>query len=162
MDPQLFDTLYRRYYSSLFLYAYSLAHNRADAEDLTANAFVKALTTFRQGTLRAWLYTVLRNEWYDLQKRRRREVHLDEEQLGCLPDDDRVWQSYLQDELLRRLYRVVNELPPREREVMLLTIQTDAPDEELAKILGITATYVRVLRHRAKQHILKVFEEDSL
>lgn len=67
------DTLeqaYAYYYQSLFLYAYSLTKNKDDAEDLVANAFVKAIFSYKEGNLKAWLYMVLKNDYYTMYKKR--------------------------------------------------------------------------------------------
>lgn len=158
MKQELFEQLYRRYYQPLFLYAYSLTHVKEDAEDLTANTFVKALTTFRDGNIQAWMYTVLRNEFLDLKKRQKREILCDEETME-IPVVDDVLESYIQNEQRQWLYRQISGLPQREREVMLLTIQTNYCDSEIAEILGLTVAHVRVLRHRAKQRIISTSEE---
>ena len=158
MKQEIFEQLYRRYYKPLFLYAYSLTHVKEDAEDLTANTFVKALTTFHGGNIQAWMYTVLRNEFLDLKKRQNREVLCDEQTVE-IPVMDDVLETYIQNEQRQWLYKQVNSLPRREREVMLLTIQTDYSDREIAEILGLTVAHVRVLRHRAKQRIITTSEE---
>lgn len=161
MDKELFEALYRRYYQSLFLYAYSLTHSRADAEDLTANTFVKTFTTFTTGNVRAWMYKVLRNEFLDWRKKRGREVELDPAAWDRLPAQDDVWRSYLKNEELHWLYAQISLLPRLERETMLLTIQTDYQDSKIADILGITAPHVRVLRHRAKARLIAASKEDQ-
>lgn len=161
MRQDEFEQLYQRYYRPLFLYAYSLTRSKEDAEDLTASTFVKALTTFRHGNIAAWMYTVLRNEFFDLKRRRNREAVYVDYAIDALADTDDILQSYIQNEERQWLYNQINQLPERERELMLLTIQLGCPDSEIAQILGITVEHVRVLRHRAKQHILKNSKEEN-
>ena len=43
MEPRTLEELYRRYAGELYLYAYSLCQNEAQAQDLTAEAFCRAL-----------------------------------------------------------------------------------------------------------------------
>src|SRR5512132_2074820 len=61
----------------LFATAMRLTRNRADAEDLVQDTFVKAFrhsSQFKRGTnLRAWLYTILHNTW----RNRRRDASRD-------------------------------------------------------------------------------------
>src|SRR5512132_3008840 len=61
----------------LFATAMRLTRNRADAEDLVQDTFVKAFRfsgQFKRGTnLRAWLYTILHNTW----RNRRRDASRD-------------------------------------------------------------------------------------
>lgn len=161
MKEDEFEQLYRLFYRPLFLFAYSLTGTREDAEDLVANTFVKALTTFRSGNIQAWMYKVLRNEFLDLKKRRKREQPLEEEIMNLDSDTEDVLETYIKNEQKRWLYRQIGQLPEREREIMLLTVQTDYSDQEMGSLLGLSADYIRVLRHRAKQRILKNSEEEQ-
>lgn len=160
MKEDEFEQLYRLLYRPLFLFAYSLTGTREDAEDLVANTFVKALTTFRSGNIQAWMYKVLRNEFLDLKKRRKREQPLEDEIINLDSDTEDVLETYIKNEQKRWLYRQIGQLPEREREIMLLTVQTDYSDQEMGSLLGLSADYIRVLRHRAKQRILKNSEEE--
>lgn len=160
MKEDEFEQLYRLFYRPLFLFAYSLTGTREDAEDLVANTFVKALTTFRSGNIQAWMYKVLRNEFLDLKKRRKREQPLEDEIMNLDSDTEDVLETYIKNEQKRWLYRQIGQLPEREREIMLLTVQTDYSDQEMGSLLGLSADYIRVLRHRAKQRILKNSEEE--
>jgi RNA polymerase sigma-70 factor, ECF subfamily len=79
------------HYDSLYRYAYRLSGSAADADDLTQEAFAKALT--RIGQLRepdrakAWLFRILRNAYLHRMRdhRRHRTVPLDS--VGDLPED---------------------------------------------------------------------------
>lgn len=160
MREKEFEALYQRYHRPLFLYAYALTRSTEDAEDLVADAFVKVLTAFPGGNIRAWMYKVLRNEFFDLKRRQKREQGWDTGGGGAWTED--VLQLYIKSEERQWLYSQINALPEREREVMLLTIQTDYGDQEIGAILGLTASHVRVLRHRAKGRIIKQSEEDGI
>ena len=43
MEPRTLEELYRRYAGELYLYAYSLCQNEAQAQDLTAEAFLSLI-----------------------------------------------------------------------------------------------------------------------
>ena len=74
MNHQDFELLYEIYYQPLYLYALSLTRNDADAQDIVANAFVKALLSFKKGNFEAWIYTVLKNEFYQLYKKKKKYI----------------------------------------------------------------------------------------
>ena len=63
---------------SLRAFAMSLTRNSAAADDLVQDTIVKAWSNFdkfEQGTnLRAWLFTILRNTFYSVSRKRKREV----------------------------------------------------------------------------------------
>ena len=162
MEKALLEEFYQRYYRQLFLYAVSLTGSREDAEDLVANTFVKALTTFRGGNIVPWLYKVLRNEFFDLYRKGKREVALSEDTLCQTDLSDPVIAHCIENEQTAWLYQQIWQLPRHEREVLLLTVQTDYSDRQIAEILALTVTHVRVLRHRAKKHILEQCKEEIL
>ena len=66
-DADAFAAEVLRYLEPLYATAMRLTRNRADAEDLVQDTFVKAFRfsdQFERGTnLRAWLYTILHNTW---------------------------------------------------------------------------------------------------
>ena len=127
-----------------------------------ANTFVKALTTFRAGNIQAWMYKVLRNEFLDMQKKKKYEADPDERLLDIIPSLDDTYNSFLKNEQLKWIYNQIGKLPGLEREVMLLTVQTDYKDDQIAEILGISVSNVRVIRHRGKAKILKAGEEEKI
>lgn len=127
-----------------------------------ANTFVKALTTFRAGNIQAWMYKVLRNEFLDMQKKKKYEADPDERLLDIIPALDDTYDSFLKNEQLKWIYNQIGKLPGLEREVMLLTLQTDYKDDQIAEILGISVSNVRVIRHRGKAKILKASEEEKI
>ena len=74
----------------LFATAMRLTRNRADAEDLVQDTYVKAFRQsgqFKRGTnLRAWLYTILHNTWRNRRRDASRDtVDVDSEQVEQLP-----------------------------------------------------------------------------
>ena len=71
VDNELFMKLYGAYQKELYLYLYSLCRNRHQAEDLLHETFLKALLALPDGhtNMRAWLYMVARNLFYNQQKK---------------------------------------------------------------------------------------------
>ena len=76
MDNELFMKLYGAYQKELYLYLYSLCRNRHQAEDLLHETFLKALLALPDGhtNMRAWLYMVARNLFYNQQKKKSKEI----------------------------------------------------------------------------------------
>ena len=78
------------HYEALYRYAYRLAGNSADAEDLTQDTFGKAIT--RLGQLREpdrakpWLFRILRNLYLHRVRDDRRKKLIPLDSLGDLPD----------------------------------------------------------------------------
>src|SRR5262245_15937680 len=75
-----FHELYERHWRDVYRFALFLSGNPTQAEDLTSDTFVRAWTargSIRETTVRAYLLTITRNLWRDMQRRQRRLVPLE-------------------------------------------------------------------------------------
>src|SRR5258706_4721464 len=90
-DAEDFSAEALQFLEPLFATAMRLTRNRADAEDLVQDTFVKAFRSsaqFERGTnLRAWLYTILHNTWRNrLRDASRNAVEVDSDQVELAAD----------------------------------------------------------------------------
>ena len=162
MNGNRLQQIYESYSSEIYVYLYSLCRNRSLAEDLTQETFVKALLSLPEGhgNVRAWLYTVARNLFFNHYRREPASVELDE--LSEIADEAIGPEEALLKKLSsRRLYEAVLRLDARKREVILLQYFSGFPQAEIASMLGITQQNVRVLSHRAKKELKKYLEENE-
>ena len=113
MDNELLMKLYGTYQKELYLYLYSLCRNRHQAEDLLHETFLKALLALPDGhtNMRAWLYMVARNLFYNQQKKRSKEI-LSEGQDAVTEDCAKgdLLENILAEENRRMLYRALQNL----------------------------------------------------
>ena len=129
-----------------------LCGRRAIAEDLAQEALAKAWRArgrFELGTnLKAWLFTILRNEFYSHARRAWRETHWDEDLGGNIPAAPREqeWAMDLSDTV-----RAMNALPDCQREPLILVSAGGLSYEEAAGICGtpVGTAKSRVARGRA-------------
>lgn len=159
MKKDELEACYLAYYKSLLLFALSLTHNREDAEDLVADAFVKAYLSFEEGNFKAWIYTVIRNEFYNLYKKRSRMAEDGEFELEWLESPEDILKDLIGQEEKRWLYARIYEMEKKEQKVMFLSIDKEMDDAGIAQILGISVANVRVIRHRAKAKLIKLGKE---
>lgn len=89
MNNDALRQLYERYSREIYLYLLSLCKDGRLAEDLMQETFLKALLSLDEthANLRAWLYTVARNLFYDGARRRKLEQSLTESMLSDAPQD---------------------------------------------------------------------------
>ena len=152
MEHSEFSALYRRWYRPMLLYARSLTGDLAAAEDLVQNAFAKALLSYRAGgSVRAWLATVLRNEFLS-QKRR-------EKMYAAVPGSDPL-EGLLVQEQQRRVYEAVLALPEAYRETIVQSAVLGLSDAEIAALRGISQESVRQLRHPARVRLKRMLKEE--
>ncbi len=162
----------------LYAQAYHLTHNRADAEDLVQETFIRGLKKFGQfeeGTnLKAWLSRILFNQFineYRRKKRRIQPVHvegvenlaeaddapLSDERLatmdaGSIAKDEQFLESLDQD-----LKGGLQEMDQRYRDVLLLNTVGDLSYRDIAQKLKLPIGTVMSRLHRAKAFLRERF-----
>lgn len=139
--------------ADLRAYARFLTPQRAEADDLVQEALVRALgalAQFRDGSLRAWLFVILRNAFYEQARRRSSEnaalqQHLLSEEAGAPAQDAR---SDLAD-LEAQLYRI----PPLLREALVLVGAHGMSYEEAADICSVPVGTMKARVSRARAQL---------
>lgn len=156
--------LYHQYGKELFLYLYSMCQQKELAEDLLQETFLKAILALPEShtNMRAWLYKVARNLFYNLYKRNRREI-CDEEYLKKISklEVDEFLEEYISKQETRILYTAMQKLSPVKREVLELQYFGQMPLKEIANVLQLSQENVRVLSHRAKKDLKKLMEVEG-
>ena len=146
--------------SSLRAFAISLVGKVDRADDLVQETLLKAWanrTSYTPGTnLRAWLFTILRNEFYSVFRKRRREVEDAEgaiaASVGVHPEQDGHMD-------LVDMLAALATLTVDQREALLLVTASDLSYEEAAAVCGVAIGTIksRVNRARAKlSDVLKI------
>lgn len=140
--------------------ALRLARAPETAEDIVQDAYVKALAgfdAFRGGDPRSWIFTIVRNRFYDWA--RERTLKATAPLSGGEEDDFDYWdpdQDTPEDALARkdeaaRVRGLIDGLPPRLREVIVLKEMEELSYRQIAEITGspIGTVMSRLSRARA-------------
>jgi len=166
-DHQAFETLFTRYVSRVYGQAMGLMRNPEEAEEVVQEVFLTVYTkvgTFRgKAAFSTWLYRLTANAAITrLRKRKRRsEVPLDDYLPRFQEDGHHLirpvadWSDELQKriadkELRREIQAALDELPPVDKAVVVLSDMEGLPNREIAKILGLTVPAVKARLHRAR------------
>ena len=146
-----FRELYERYYPDVYRFALFLTGDVARAEDLTADAFVRAWTArdrIRQETVRAYLLTITRNLFRDDLRAARPHVVLDERlQDGSPMADVRVERASALQQVRTRLRHVARG----DRRALLLYVVREMSYAEIAAALGVSVAAVKSRIFRARE-----------
>ncbi len=159
MDSKLLNKIYSMYHRELYLYIYSLCRNREFTEDLLQETFLKALLSLntQHRNVRAWLYMVARNLYFNLLKKEKNKIGLEEVKDLPAGDADMV-ENLIANDRKRSLYEALQTLPRVKREVVVLQYFGGFSQKEIAVLLHLTPENVRVLSYRAKKEIKKYME----
>lgn len=162
----------------LFGQAYHLTRNRADAEDLVQETFMRGMRKFAQfepGTnLKAWLSRILFNQFvneYRRNKRRAPEVHVegveklvgesdpvvDKAELATMDPDALAKDRSFLDSLDEGLKGGLDEMDTRYRDVLLLNAVNELSYNEIASKLELPLGTVMSRLHRAKAFLREYF-----
>ncbi|SDB68647.1 RNA polymerase sigma factor [Butyrivibrio sp. INlla16] len=164
MEEQLLYKLYRAYYNELFLYLYSLCHNRELSEDMAQEAFLKALLSLsdNHANMRAWLYMVGRNLLFNaLARQKRTELKANSEEFESAKQES-ILDELILDENRRLLYEAINHLDKTKREILCMQYFSGLSQKEIAGILGMSPENVRVLAFRGKKFIKEYMEDEGI
>lgn len=161
MDADLLEELYRKYYGPAILYCTALCGSEDLAQDITADAFVKAYLSLPDDvpSFRYWLLRVCRNLWIDHLRKHSREVS--DEPLQYLTNGTTPETQYIQDERNRCLWRAITSLPPLDRELVTLHYFSGVPLQEAARLLNKSYPAIRQRMTRLRQTLKQRMEEQG-
>lgn len=165
-DFAAFAALYERYLEPVYRYVRAQTRDRATAEDLTAQVFLKALNaagTFKgEGSYRSWIFSIARNTVTSWRADRRRKL-VPIEQLPEHPDPAPSAQSLaIASEERALLWTAVARLPEAQREVVRLRYRAELTIDEIARRTRRSSGAVRVLLHRARTRLGHVLRSKDL
>lgn len=159
-DREAFSHLVRAYQGRLFGLVMMMARDRAAAEEITQDAFVRAYTRIRMydsaRPFYPWIAAIavrLALTWL------RRNQRLERREGAALetapePGTPAIGASRLADaERNRRLWDEVQSLSSGERTVVLLYYRDELPVADIAEALGFTPGTVKTLLFRARKHL---------
>ena len=161
MDKEILEDLYRKYYRAAYAYCFSLCGNHHLAQDIVADAFVKAYLSLPDDvpSFRYWLLRVCKNLWID---HLRREKHLTADTpLESLSTNATPETLYIANELQKVLWRIIDTLSPADRELIVLHYFSGLSLQEIAPIMGKSYAAVRQRMVRLRQTIKQRLEEQG-
>jgi RNA polymerase sigma-70 factor, ECF subfamily len=150
------------YLDGLYGYAMVLSRNSAEAEDLVQETCLRALRAIdglrEQGSVKSWLFTILRNIWLNQLRQRRTApdlIDLDGDENGTYEPADAGQDPHkdLVNKVEREQVRVaIQQLPVEFREIIILREYEELSYQEIAGLLGcpIGTVMSRLARARVR------------
>lgn len=151
-ETSAFDEIVNRYQARLFRFSYRMLRDQAEAEDAVQETFVRvyrALPAYRpDGFFSSWIYRIALNECRRRLRMRRPTVPLEfSTQAATGPGPE---QTVLAGERNRQLREAVESLPEHYRLVMMLFYFEEMSVEQIARMLDVTVSAVKVRLHRGR------------
>jgi len=155
---QNIEEIYKEYSTSVYKYLFCLTQNKEISEDLTQETFaiaVKDIKRFRgECKLSVWLCQIAKHLWYKELKKKNKIINVSFEEINeNVLYDETLEENFCAKEEKLKLFKDMQKLDEKSREVMYLRMVGNLSYEEIGEILGKTSNWSRVTFYRAKQKI---------
>ena len=151
--------LYDEYFPKIYRYIAVRVQNRADAEDLTEQVFLKALESspsfrWRGAPVSAWLFRIARNQVIDFRRmdKSKRMLPVDE---SLVSDAIEPEEAAEQSSDIQLVIEAVGQLTQSQRAVIELRFAGGLSIAETAKVMGKSQGAVKALQHSAMSELRK-------
>lgn len=161
--------LVAEYSTALYRVAFSVTRNAAEAEDAVQETFLRVLRhESRLGEIRDYRVWLVRIVWnIVLDKKRRAKTRPESEDIAdharALPSaDPAADQTAISSQEHARILALVDCLPAREREALLLSAVEELTTAEIAAALGATESSVRSRIFRARRELAVLLQKEGI
>lgn len=158
-----FALLLPQYRNKVFRLCFSMLQQRAWAEDVSQDIFLRiwrALPGFAgQSSLSTWIYAIARNACLSELRKRRPQVSIDDDSEGYHPEIMALAVSDADDSATVSVTQMLDQLPERYRQAVTLFYMEDKSYEQTAASLGMPLGTVKALLHRARKKLIELARE---
>ncbi|MDD3662144.1 MAG: RNA polymerase sigma factor [Candidatus Dojkabacteria bacterium] len=162
-----FRECYEQYRNRIYWYIYGKITHSQDAEDMTADVFVKLYehfdTIYQRGDrgILAWLYAVSRNASIDyLRKKGRQSRSIEDEEVDSAV---RVFTDFvadaMKDDEMRMVREALSGIGEVEQEVLHLRFEEKLRFNEISEIVGKTEGACKMMMYRSLEKLRMTLEK---
>jgi RNA polymerase sigma-70 factor, ECF subfamily len=154
-EDAAFTLLVEQYQTPVFNLCYRMLGDEAEAEDAAQESFWRAYQNLRrydpQRSFITWLLSIAAHYCIDQQRKRRPVFPIDDyfEETAADPAPSPEKVASQMDEK-QALHRLLKEMGPQDRAVLILRYWHELSEEEIAESLGMTVSAVKSRLHRAR------------
>lgn len=175
-NEQAFRELMNRHQAKVYSYIYSMVGNAEIANDIFQETFTKVITKMddtynEQGKWIAWVMRIAHNATIDYLRKQKRFVDVnnteDEDNKSDfydrLPDEDWVdaEEQLEKSESKSSLLNHIQELPPEQREVVMLRHYYEMPFKEIAELTNVSINTALGRMRYALINLRKLFDKEK-
>ena len=156
-----FRHLYETYARDVYRFSYWLCGDAVDAEDITSETFLRAWTrraSIRTETMKAYLLSIARNLYLERLRKHRLHAELSDGMPDSVPGPE--VRSENRDDLLR-IRKALQKLNEVDRAAFILRVEHELPYEEIARVLQLSLSAVKVKVHRVRLKLTGVVANEE-
>jgi RNA polymerase sigma-70 factor (ECF subfamily) len=161
-------SLVQEYSTTIYRVAYSVTRNAADAEDVVQETFLRVLKHIDKLSevrdYRVWLVRIAWNLVLDRKRRAKTRPQADdfEDVARVLPTGEMsAEKKVITAQRHAHILRLIDTLPVREREVLLLSAVNELSTVEIALVLKTTDSTIRSRLYRARHALAAMLEQEG-
>lgn len=156
MKSTAWENLFRKYYNEALLYVFSFCHNRALAEDLVQEAYMRAIRSIdeEKDGFKFWLFKVCRNLYFDTLRKNKKIEGL----VADMPSNESLVDDVIQKDEYRALYKAISLLEDDFREIVRLYYFDSMSVKEIASIVDESVDNVKIKLYRARLKLKDILE----
>lgn len=148
---QDFDKIYTEYFSEVYKFVLTLCQNPALAEEVTQEAFFKALKnidSFKGDCkLSTWLCRIAKNTFYSYARKNNSQVYYP---LEIIISDENIEEQFSDKETAYSIHKVLHNLNEPYKEVFWLRTFGELSFAQIGSLFDKTESWARVTYYRAK------------
>ncbi len=147
-DEKGFTFFFREYYAGLCYYAFQIIKDKADAEEVAGDAFMKLWERHANfenaASIRSFLYTTTRNKSLNRIRQQKKDVQRSKA-LAYLTDgrENPVINQIIEAEVYREIFLALNTLPPKCREIFQMLFLEGKDYKQIAEELNLSIDTIR-------------------
>ena len=151
--------IYEEYFETVNKYLFCLTRDNDISEELTQETFYKAvqkINTYKgKCKMSVWLCQIAKNLWYDQCRKNKKVINIEENLFDAQAPESTESQVISNDEKIS-LYKKMQKLDEKTREVIYLRITGELSFKEIATILNKTENWARITFYRGKSKLKEV------
>lgn len=164
-DRAAYERLYNEFKGPIMTYIFSMTRDRGQAEELVHEVFLK-IYRHRESyepsaKFTTWAWTIARNTTLDLLKKKETQIQpianaesekaVDEALFAAGQTEQNAEELLIERSNALAIQGCIEELPPRQKEALLLRTSSEMSYEEISRLMDIQLAALKSLIHRAKE-----------
>lgn len=165
-DDEAFEEVYQRFARPMLNSCMRILNNLADAEDMVQESFIEAFSKLSyfvsEDNFEGWFIRIAINKSLGLlRKRKLRWFDIDLAHINASEEAEVTDEANDKKELsFESVNAAIEQLPDNYRIVFNLFAVDEVPQQEIAEMLNISHSNVRIIYHRAKMKIKEILRNE--
>jgi len=166
-DEHSFNLLARKYQAKIYWHARRMTGNHLDADEIVQEVLLVIFNKLKdfnfQASLFTWIYriTITRSINYIKKQKLRRFISFDSPENIGLATDENVVKNIEDKEKLKKLDKVLQRLPEKQREIFILRHFDELNYEEIAELTGKSVGGLKANYFHAFEKVIKLMDDKN-